>query len=199
VRVTEGRQKWEREPHVLLYLFRKLGIELCHWNFVRLVTHYNENNAVTHRYETRLLKKKQLRIGKACNGTTFSAFVDMRVSKNQGTAADNLFYTDDDARRRWNAHSYIKKNTAGSIYNCTAKDVDVTTLSRRTSTVANGTARMSLWRHFSQPSSPIYRIIRRCHVKSVFSTRQWTRIILYIEQHLCKWGYLLSYAYAPSW
>jgi hypothetical protein len=29
-----------------------------------------------------------------------------------------------------------KKNTAGSIYNCTAKDVDVTTLSRRTSTAA---------------------------------------------------------------
>jgi hypothetical protein len=33
----------------------------------------------------------------------------------------------------------LKKNTAGSIYNCTAKDVDVTTLSRRTSTVVNGT------------------------------------------------------------
>jgi hypothetical protein len=32
-----------------------------------------------------------------------------------------------------------EKNTAGSIYNCTAKDVDVTTLSRRTSTVVNGT------------------------------------------------------------
>jgi hypothetical protein len=32
-----------------------------------------------------------------------------------------------------------KKNTAGSVYNCTAKDVDVTTLSRRTSTVVNGT------------------------------------------------------------
>jgi hypothetical protein len=31
-----------------------------------------------------------------------------------------------------------KKNTAGSVYNCTAKDVDVTT-SRRTSTVVNGT------------------------------------------------------------
>jgi hypothetical protein len=28
----------------------------------------------------------------------------------------------------------LKKNTAGSIYNCTTKDVDVTTLSRRTST-----------------------------------------------------------------
>jgi hypothetical protein len=31
-------------------------------------------------------------------------------------------------------HTILEKNTAGSIYNCTAKDVDVTTLSRRTST-----------------------------------------------------------------
>jgi hypothetical protein len=31
------------------------------------------------------------------------------------------------------------KKLAGSIYNCTAKDVDVTTSSRRTSTVVNGT------------------------------------------------------------
>jgi hypothetical protein len=44
----------------------------------------------------------------------------------------------------------IKKNTAGSIYNCTAKDVDVTTFffrchgygSRRH--LVSGTARMSL-------------------------------------------------------
>jgi len=49
VRVTKGRQKWERETHFFFYLFRKLGIELCHSNFVRLVTHYNEHNAVTHR------------------------------------------------------------------------------------------------------------------------------------------------------
>jgi hypothetical protein len=34
---------------------------------------------------------------------------------------------------------FAQKNTAGSIYNCTAKDVDVTTLSQRTSTVVNGT------------------------------------------------------------
>jgi hypothetical protein len=32
-----------------------------------------------------------------------------------------------------------KKKLAGSIYNCTAKDVDVTTSSRRTSTFVNGT------------------------------------------------------------
>jgi hypothetical protein len=35
--------------------------------------------------------------------------------------------------------AFKSKNTAGSVYNCTAKDVDVTTLSRRTSTVVNGT------------------------------------------------------------
>jgi hypothetical protein len=34
---------------------------------------------------------------------------------------------------------FTVKRTAGSIYDCTAKDVDVTTLSRRTSTVVNGT------------------------------------------------------------
>jgi hypothetical protein len=33
----------------------------------------------------------------------------------------------------------LKKHAAGSIYNCTAKDIDVTTSLRRTSTVVNGT------------------------------------------------------------
>jgi hypothetical protein len=40
--------------------------------------------------------------------------------------------------RRW-YEQFKEKNTAGSIYNCTAKDVDVTTWSRRASTVVNGT------------------------------------------------------------
>jgi hypothetical protein len=44
-------------------------------------------------------------------------------------------------------HQELKiKKLAGSIYNCTAKDVDVTTSSRRTSTVVNGTL-LEQWKY----------------------------------------------------
>jgi hypothetical protein len=44
-------------------------------------------------------------------------------------------------------------------------------------------SRMSLWRHFSQPDSPIYRIIRRCHVK----TRPCCTLRFLRTDHKCVW------------